>query len=158
MQLQSNFPQVLWISCSPLTEFKLCPQYQTPLSSALDLCAALETPYILKVGARVCIDTGWIIILPSGHEGQIRSRSGWALKQGIVVLNGVGTIDEDYRGEIKVLLINLGQEDVVISHEDRIAQLVIQTYVRCHSVKTSQKTLQSFKTERGTGGFGSTGN
>ena len=132
---------------------KQLPAYQTEESAGMDLCAFLENPIVLKAGEFQLVKTGISIELPSGFEAQIRPRSGLALKFGITVLNSPGTIDADYRGEIKVILINLSQEPQVIEDGDRIAQLVVQPVTR---VQWDQVTdLES--TERGSGGFGSTG-
>jgi dUTP pyrophosphatase len=120
----------------------------------LDLHAALDAPVVLEPGARALIPTGLSIVLPHGHEGQVRPRSGLAARHGITVLNSPGTIDEDYRGELKVLLINLGQEPYPIAHGDRIAQLVIAPVSQVEIVLTD---VPIETTERGTGGFGSTG-
>lgn len=131
------------------------PAYQTPHSAGLDLTFAPEggESMVLAPLARALAPTGIAVAIPDGYEGQVRPRSGWALKHGITVLNSPGTIDADYRGEVKVLLINLGQEKVEIKCGDRIAQLVI--------AKVEQATLLEVveldETERGAGGFGSTG-
>jgi dUTP pyrophosphatase len=131
------------------------PAYQTPLSAGLDLTFAPEggESMVLAPLARALVPTGLAVAIPGGCEGQVRPRSGWALKHGITVLNSPGTIDADYRGEVKVLLINLGQEAVTIQAGDRIAQLVI--------AKVEQATLHEVEvldeTERGSGGFGHTG-
>ena len=131
------------------------PAYQTAQSAGLDLTAAPEggEALVLAPLSRALVPTGISLAIPSGYEGQVRPRSGWALKHGITVLNSPGTIDADYRGEVQVLLINLGQEAVTIQAGDRIAQLVI--------AKVEQATLREVEvldtTERGSGGFGHTG-
>jgi len=129
------------------------PSYATPGSVGLDLCAAVEDGVVLEPGERALIPTGLIIEIPEGYEGQIRPRSGLALKKGITVLNSPGTIDSDYRGEVKVILINLGKEKVEIKRGERIAQLVIAPVVRVDL----EETPDISETLRGGGGFGSTG-
>ena len=129
------------------------PAYATPHSSGLDLRAAIEKPITVKPLERVLIPTGLILEIPEGYEGQVRPRSGLALKKGLTVLNAPGTIDADYRGEVKVILINLGSEEVVIEPGERIAQLVIAPVQRVEVVEAQELT----PTERGEGGFGSTG-
>ena len=104
------------------------PAYATEASAGLDLRAFLEAPVVMKAGERKLISTGLFMELPVGYEAQIRPRSGLAYKHGITVLNSPGTIDADYRGELKVLLINLGQEDFVIESGERIAQMVISRH------------------------------
>jgi dUTP pyrophosphatase len=129
------------------------PAYQSAQAAGLDLLAAVDAPVTLKPGERALIPTGLAIALPDGHEAQVRPRSGLAAKQGVTVLNSPGTIDADYRGEIKVALINLGQEPVEIDRGMRIAQMVIApvTHARLREVATLPET------PRGAGGFGSTG-
>ena len=129
------------------------PAYETQASAGMDLRAMLESSVMLHPGQRALIPTGLSIELPIGYEAQIRSRSGMAWKQGITVLNSPGTIDADYRGEIKVLLINHGQEIVEIIDGERIAQMVIARHERV--VWQESKLLGD--TSRGSGGFGSTG-
>ncbi|RLJ69887.1 deoxyuridine 5'-triphosphate nucleotidohydrolase [Hydrogenivirga caldilitoris] len=129
------------------------PSYATQHSAGLDLRAALEEPVTLKPMERALIPTGFIFEIPEGYEGQVRPRSGLAVKKGITVLNSPGTIDSDYRGEVKVILINLGQEDVVIGRGERIAQLVIAPVSRVELVEVEELSA----TARGDGGFGSTG-
>lgn len=131
------------------------PGYQTPGASGLDLCAAMEDgrPMTLAPLSRALVPTGLSAAIPRGYEGQVRPRSGWALKYGITVLNSPGTIDADYRGEIKVLLVNLGQEAVTIQPGDRIAQLVIAAVAQ--AVLCEVEVLD--ETTRGDGGFGHTG-
>jgi dUTP pyrophosphatase len=129
------------------------PEYATDLSAGVDLLAAIEQPIILEPGKRVLVKTGISIELPNGYEAQIRPRSGLALKHGITILNSPGTIDADYRGEIGAILINHGQDNFVIERGMRIAQMVIAQY--CKVKFNESQELSS--TERGTGGFGSTG-
>lgn len=129
------------------------PAYETALAAGMDLRANLTESILIKPMERVLIPTGLFIELPEGVEAQIRPRSGLALKYGITVLNSPGTIDADYRGEVKVLLINLGQEVFTINNGDRIAQMIVSKHERVawHETQTLNET------ERGTGGYGSTG-
>ena len=130
------------------------PKYETVQSAGLDLKAFLpEGPVTLKPLGRGLIKTGLFIELPAGYEAQIRPRSGLALKKGVTVLNAPGTIDADYRGEICVLLVNLGEEDFVVADGERIAQMVVAKHEQAELVEV---TVLS-DTERGTGGFGHTG-
>lgn len=129
------------------------PTYATEDSAGMDLMSAEAGDVVLKPGARAMIATGIAIALPSGFEAQVRPRSGLAAKHGVTVANSPGTIDADYRGEIKVILINLGDDAVTLSRGDRIAQMVIAPVTR--AVWTEVTTLD--ETARGAGGFGSTG-
>jgi dUTP pyrophosphatase len=129
------------------------PAYESSSSAGMDLRADVNETIILKPGMRNLIPTGLYIELPAGYEAQVRPRSGLAAKHGVTVLNSPGTVDADYRGEIKVILINHGQEDFPINNGDRIAQLVIAKHERAEWNVVEE--LQS--TERGAGGFGSTG-
>ena len=129
------------------------PCYQTAQAAGADLVALLDEPVTLGAGQRRLIPTGLFIEIPEGFEAQVRPRSGLALRHGVTVLNSPGTIDSDYRGEIKVLLANLGDEPFVVRSGERIAQLVISPVVRASFVCVD--TLG--ETQRGTGGFGSTG-
>jgi dUTP pyrophosphatase len=129
------------------------PSYATQDSAGVDIMAAVDAPIVLKKTQRVLVPTGIKIAIPTGYEGQIRPRSGLALKQGLTVLNAPGTIDADYRGEIKVLLINLGDDDVIIERGMRIAQLIIAPCIQV--VFDVVSTLET--TKRGVNGFGSTG-
>lgn len=129
------------------------PTYQTPHAAGMDLRAQLEAPVDLAPLERAIIPTGLFIELPEGYEAQVRPRSGLAAKQGLTVLNSPGTIDADYRGEIGVILVNLSKETVTISQGDRIAQMVVAPYTRISWEDTQALT----ETERGAGGFGSTG-
>jgi dUTP pyrophosphatase len=129
------------------------PKVQTALSAGADLCAALETPLTLAPGARALVPCGFAMALPAGYEAQVRPRSGLAAKHGVTVLNSPGTIDADYRGEVKVILVNLGQDDFVITRGERIAQMVVAPVVQ--PAFAVVETLD--ETERGSGGFGSTG-
>jgi len=129
------------------------PQHATPFSAGVDLLAAIEEPMTLTVGGRTLVKTGLSIALPQGYEAQVRPRSGLANKHGVTVLNSPGTIDADYRGEVCVMLINLGDEDFLISRGLRIAQMVVAPV----SFVNWQKTDELETSERGEGGFGSTG-
>ncbi len=129
------------------------PAYATAQSAGLDLMAAIDGDVTLAPGARQLIPTGLSIALPAGHEAQVRPRSGLALKHGITVLNSPGTIDADYRGEVKVLLINHGPENFMLKRGDRIAQMVVAPVTRIAWVAV--EVLD--ETERGAGGYGSTG-
>ena len=129
------------------------PAYQSAAAAGMDLAAACEEAVALQPGERALVPTGLILELPAGHEGQVRPRSGLALKHGITCLNTPGTIDADYRGEVKVLLINLGSEPFTVERGMRIAQLVIAPVVQA---KVEERSLAG-ATTRGTGGFGSTG-
>jgi len=129
------------------------PRYETEGSAGFDLRAALKKPVILQPGKRALIPTGLKMALPDGYEAQIRPRSGLAYKNGITMLNAPGTIDSDYRGEIKVLAINHGEENFTINHGERIAQMVIAPIQQIEI----QQVFELPKTKRGLGGFGSTG-
>jgi dUTP pyrophosphatase len=129
------------------------PKYQTSLSAGLDLLADLTEEISLEPLDRRLIPTGLSLELPAGYEGQVRPRSGLALKQGLTCLNSPGTIDADYRGEVGVLLINLSKERVILKRGDRIAQLVIAPVVQAVLAEVEVLT----ETARGEGGFGSTG-
>jgi len=129
------------------------PAYETVASAGMDLRANLTESLLLKSGERLLVPTGLFIALPEGYEAQIRPRSGLAFKHGITVLNSPGTIDADYRGEVKVLLINHGAEDFEINDGERIAQMVIAAHARIEWNSVTELT----ETERGAGGFGSTG-
>ena len=131
------------------------PAYESAQAAGMDLRAAVpeHEPMVLRPGARRAVPTGLAFALPAGFEGQVRPRSGLALKHGVTCLNTPGTIDADYRGEVKVLLINLGEEDFTIRRGDRVAQLVIAPVTQAAWRET--ETLD--ETTRGAGGFGSTG-
>ena len=129
------------------------PAYATPLSAGMDLRAALEAPVTLRPLERTLVPTGLFIALPAGYEAQVRPRSGLAAKHGITVLNTPGTIDADYRGEIKVILVNLSDTPFEIVPGERIAQLVVARHERVEWEETDSLD----ETERGAGGFGSTG-
>ena len=129
------------------------PMYATPHSAGLDLRANLTETVVLEPNQRFLVPTGLFMAIPEGFEGQVRPRSGLALKHGITVLNSPGTIDADYRGEVKVLLINLGTEPFSITNGERVAQLIISKYYPL----AWQEVSELSSTERGTGGYGSTG-
>jgi dUTP pyrophosphatase len=129
------------------------PAYATPGSAGMDIRANLPAPITLQSLERYLVPTGLFIALPQGYEGQMRPRSGLAIKQGLTCLNSPGTIDSDYRGELKVVLVNLGTEAQTIAHGDRIAQLVIQKVEQAELVPV----LELDGTLRGEGGFGHTG-
>jgi len=131
------------------------PTYQSELAAGLDLAAAVpaDAPVVLAPGARALIPTGLCIALPPGTEGQVRPRSGLALRHGVTVLNSPGTIDADYRGEVQVILVNLGSEPVIVERGMRIAQLVIASTMQASICESANIDV----TRRGPGGFGSTG-
>lgn len=131
------------------------PAYETAQAAGMDLRAAVpdDEPFVLRPGARHAVPTGYAFALPEGFEAQVRPRSGLALKSGITCLNTPGTIDADYRGEVKVILANLGEEDFTIRRGDRIAQLVVAPVVQARWAEVASLD----ETARGAGGFGSTG-
>lgn len=129
------------------------PSYETKQSAGMDLRANLDEPIVLKPLQRAIVKTGLFMALPAGYEAQVRPRSGLAAKRGITVLNAPGTIDADYRGEIGVILVNLSNEDFEVKDGERIAQLVIAKHEQIEWVRVSELN----ETDRGTGGFGSTG-
>ena len=129
------------------------PAYATDHAAGMDLCAAVEGDFVLKAGETALVPTGFAIALPEGFEAQVRPRSGLAIKHRIGIMNAPGTIDADYRGEVKVILTNFGQSDFVIRRGDRIAQMVIAPCTRAVWVESG--TLD--QTKRGAGGFGHTG-
>ena len=129
------------------------PHYATEGAAGMDVCAALDKPLTMNPMERLAVPTGLAMAIPHGYEIQVRPRSGLALKQGLTVANAPGTIDSDYRGEVKVILINLGQDAVEITHGMRIAQLVLAPV----SIARPQLVTTLDETDRGPGGFGSTG-
>lgn len=137
----------------PGTEDIPLPRYMTPGAAGMDLCAAIDAPLPLVPGARARVPTGIAVALPKGFEGQVRPRSGLAWKSGLTLLNAPGTIDADYRGEVMVLLINLGDLEHVLERGDRIAQLVVAPVSRAHLFEVQD--LEA--TARAGGGFGHTG-
>lgn len=132
------------------------PRYETENSAGLDLRALLDEPMIIKPMERVLVPTGVFLEIPNGFEGQVRARSGLSIKYGLTMVNGVGTVDSDYRGELKVPMINLGSEEFKVESGDRIAQIVFAKYETV-SFESVNSTEDLEKTERGTGGFGHTG-
>lgn len=135
-------------NCKPVP-----PSYSTFGAAGADIRACITAPVVIKPGERALIPTGLLFEIPEGYEIQVRPRSGLALKHGITCLNSPGTIDSDYRGEIGVILINTGKEDFTVENNDRIAQIVLSPVIRADFVTTGILS----ETERGTGGFGSTG-
>ncbi len=129
------------------------PAYQTPLAAGLDLHAAIDGPLTIAPSARVLVPTGIAVALPPGFEGQVRPRSGLAWSRGLTVLNAPGTVDADYRGEIKVLLVNLSTDEAIIEPGERIAQMVVARHARAELVQVDELD----DTSRGAGGYGSTG-
>lgn len=129
------------------------PAFETPNSAGMDVRAAVSEPTIMKSQDWVLIPTGLKMAIPDGFEVQVRPRSGLAFKHGVTILNAPGTIDADYRGELKILLINNGNEDFVINRGDRIAQLIVAKIHQPNIVEVSELS----ETQRGEGGFGSTG-
>ena len=131
----------------------LLPSYATKASAGMDLRANLDAPIVLRSLERALVATGLFIELPIGYEAQIRPRSGLAFKNGLTVLNSPGTIDADYRGEVKVILVNLSKEDFTINDGERIAQMIIAKHEQAEWIEVKELV----DTERGAGGFGSTG-
>jgi len=129
------------------------PSYATAASAGMDLRANLDSPIVLKSLERTLVPTGLFLELPLGHEAQIRPRSGLAFKNGLTVLNSPGTIDADYRGEVKVILVNLSNEEFTIQDGERIAQMIISKHEQAEWMEVEEL----LETERGDGGFGSTG-
>lgn len=136
-----------------LSEGASMPEYRSSLAAGADLRARLVAPLLLGAGERAAVPTGISLAIPPGYEAQVRPRSGLALKEGLTCINSPGTVDADYRGEVKVLLVNLGREEVEIRDGDRIAQLVIAPVARARF----EAVTSLDETERGAGGFGSTG-
>lgn len=129
------------------------PSYESEFAAGIDIRAALKEPLTLKPGERKLVPSGLKMAMPQGYEAQIRPRSGLAYRNGITMLNTPGTIDADYRGELKMLAVNLGDEPFTINHGDRIAQMVIAPVIQAEVSEVKDLS----KTERGDGGFGSTG-
>ncbi len=129
------------------------PQYETAGAAGMDLRASLESDLAVAPGERLSVPTAIALEIPTGYEGQVRPRSGLAIRSGLTVLNAPGTVDSDYRGEVKVLLVNLGRETVTIRHGDRIAQLVVAAVARAELKEVT--SLEA--SQRGAGGFGHTG-
>ena len=137
----------------PHAESLPLPAYVTDGAAGADLCAAVGSEVVLEPGERTAVPTGLVLEIPEGYEGQVRPRSGLAIKAGLTIINAPGTIDSDYRGELKVLLVNLGSESVSIGRGDRIAQLLIAPVTRASFVESDDVSAS----DRGEGGFGSTG-
>lgn len=152
-KMMETLTRTLNLEIQQLPHARGLPAYATEHSAGMDLIAAIVENIILAPMVRVLVPTGFIMALPEGYEAQIRPRSGLAYKNGVTVLNAPGTIDADYRGEVKVLLINLGSEPFTITAGMRIAQMVITPYTKAalNEVETVSETV------RGAGGFGSTG-
>jgi len=129
------------------------PDYATSGAAGADVCAAVDRDLVIETGERAAVPTGLVLEIPDGYEGQVRPRSGLAIRHGLTVVNAPGTIDSDYRGELKVLMVNLGSESATIGRGDRIAQLVIAPVTRAVFIESSELA----SSERGGGGFGSTG-
>jgi dUTP diphosphatase len=129
------------------------PAYATEHAAGMDICAAVEGEFVLKAGAAALVSTGFAIALPVGYEAQIRPRSGLAVKHRIGIMNSPGTIDADYRGEVKIILTNFGSEDFIIRRGERIAQMVIARHSRAEWAERTSLP----ETRRGAGGFGHTG-
>lgn len=149
----SSVPMGPRVQIAKLRPDAVMPRYMSELAAGLDLCAAIDAPVVLAPGQRIAIDTGLAMALPAGYEAQLRPRSGLAAKHGISLVNSPGTIDADYRGPVKVLVINHGTEPVTIEPRDRIAQMVIAQVAQAELVEVSELDT----TARGAGGFGSTG-
>lgn len=141
------------ITALPHAEGLALPAYATEHAAGMDLCAAVANDIVIEPGQRKLVPTGLSIALPEGYEAQVRPRSGLALKNGITVLNSPGTIDADYRGEVQVILANMGMESFTITRGMRIAQMVVAAYSRVRW----QAVAELPSSERGAGGFGSTG-
>ncbi|MGD8441714.1 MAG: dUTP diphosphatase [Holophagae bacterium] len=129
------------------------PHYATDGAAGADVCAAVDETLVLAPGERAAVPTGLVLEIPTGWEGQVRARSGLAIRYGVTVVNAPGTIDSDYRGELKVLVVNLGDRPVMIERGDRVAQLVVAPAPQARFVEAESVAL----TGRGAGGFGSTG-
>ena len=134
-------------------EGAIIPEYKTSGAAGADVCAFLSEPVVIKSGEFAMIPTGLSFAIPEGYEIQVRPRSGLAAKNGVTVLNTPGTIDSDYRGEVKVILINHGKDAFTVNNDDRIAQLIVAPVTQ----GVFEKTDELDSTERGEGGFGSTG-
>ena len=129
------------------------PRYMTPHAAGMDICAAIDDTLVLEPGRIALIPTGWAMALPPGFEAQVRPRSGLAITKGLSLLNTPGTIDSDYRGEIKIIMINLSNETALVHHGERIAQMIINKYEKA----TFSEVDELSETGRGEGGFGHTG-
>lgn len=145
--------QILTVQVRRLSPSAILPRYMTDLAAGVDLHAALAADVTLSPGERTLVPTGLALAIPAGFEGQVRPRSGLALKKGVSLVNSPGTIDADYRGEVGIIIINHGQETVTISPGERIAQLIIAPVVRAEFVEMEELDA----TRRNAGGFGHTG-
>ncbi len=152
--MSADGPEIQVVRLSHGADLPL-PAYASAGAAGADLHAALAAPLALEPGATAAVPTGLQLALPPGYEAQIRPRSGLAAKFGVTVLNAPGTIDSDYRGEVQVLLVNLGQQTLTLAHGERIAQMVVAPIARAGF--TAAAALSRAETARGTGGFGSTG-
>jgi dUTP pyrophosphatase len=141
------------IQIKKLSDTVLIPKYETTGSSGIDIAAHIEKNIIINPGDKALVPTGFSVAIPNGYEIQIRPRSGLAVKKTITVLNTPGTIDADYRGEIKVILINLGKDRFIVKNGERVAQMVVCPIVQVHLEEVKELS----ETVRGSGGFGSTG-
>lgn len=146
-------PQTIEMQVLPSAEGLPLPAYQTEGSSGMDLLAALEEPLTIEPGRIALVPTGLRVALPEGFEFQVRPRSGLAIRHGITVLNSPGTVDEDYRGEVRIILANLGPEAYTVTRGMRIAQLVLARVEKCQWCRVEELE----ETARGSGGFGHTG-
>ncbi len=147
-------PLIKFLRLSPESDADIpLPRYMTPKSAGMDICAAIEIDLMLEAGAIALIPTGFAIAVPEGFEAQIRPRSGLAVKHGIGIINSPGTIDSDYRGEVKIAVINLGEKNYTFRRGDRIAQMVVKRVYQARLKVVEQLD----ETVRNTGGFGHTG-
>ncbi|WEX79086.1 dUTP diphosphatase [Sinorhizobium numidicum] len=154
MHASENRPALTLVRLPHAQDLDL-PAYETSGAAGMDLRAAVpaDEPIVIKPGGRMLVPTGFIFEIPAGYEGQVRPRSGLAFKHGITCLNTPGTIDSDYRGEVKVLLVNLGEQDFIVERGMRIAQMIIMPVTQA----TIRESDSATATARGAGGFGSTG-
>ena len=150
--MEAYSPETMEVKVINKSKFDL-PKYATPLSAGVDLRANIDAPMVIRPFQRVLVPTGLYLELPDGVEAQVRPRSGLSFKHGISVANSPGTIDPDYRGEIKVILVNLSQEVFLLNSGERIAQMVFARFEQCEWLETEQLS----DTQRGAGGFGHTG-
>lgn len=152
LSVQSLSIKICWLLPENQRDLPL-PSYETSGSAGMDVCAALEKDLEIAPGEIVLVPTGFAVAIPQGYEIQVRPRSGLAVKHGITIINSPGTIDSDYRGEVKVGLVNLGRENFIIRRGDRIAQLVLAPV----TLASLDVCAELDETERGAGGFGHTG-
>lgn len=141
------------VKVKKLNQKAILPEYQTEHAAAMDIQACIDEPMVVQPLQRFMVPTGLAFEIPAGYEMQIRARSGLSIKHGITMVNGIGTIDADYRGELNVLMINLGQEAFTIEPGMRVAQMLVKKYEKI----SWQLTDELSETDRGSGGFGSTG-